>query len=145
MTLELITVQQACKMLGIEKQALYLALKHKRIAASKVNGHWVIQRYAVEDYKDSRYKHTTRKINGKPVFDNAKGLYSLRQLAELIHVPYLKIYYQIACKKIPHNRQGASYVINCQDPNEFLKKYFPNLIVEVKYKGLQQELPWTRK
>lgn len=111
-----VTVSQAAKIKNVTRQAVYLAIKLKRLKAYRHNDRWKVFLTDLKSYDDKRFSrvyHST--VNGKPVFDESKGIVSVERAAQLINVPRQKLYYAIRSGKLKATRKKAAWVVNVLD------------------------------
>ena len=88
-----VTLSEAAKINNVTRQAIYVAIKQKKLKAYKNPTRWIIDLDDLEAYRNLKYSRTKSMFNGEPLFDNKKGYYSIQQAAKMLNVPYQKIYY----------------------------------------------------
>jgi len=118
----MMTILEAAKLLNITRQAVYVAVKQKKIRALKCAYQWKISNSDVLEYIKNRYSRKTSVINGELVFDKSKGEYSVTETACLLHVPNNFVYYSIQSRGLKHKRKAAAYVIHIDDIKEFSQR-----------------------
>lgn len=121
-----VTLTIAANILGITRQALALALAHKRIVGTKVKGRWFFERDEVDRYKKDKYnRRLTRNIDGTLRFRPEEGIYSPALLAEACGVQPQKIYYLLYSKKLGFTRKGSVYIISVKDLETVIRMLNP--------------------
>lgn len=109
------SITEAAKMNNVTRQAIYVAIKLKKLRATKESTRWVIELKDLEEYKKNKYSRTKSMFEGKPLFDNKNGFYSINQVAKLLNVPAQKIYYATRVGLLKAIRKGAAWVISVED------------------------------
>lgn len=135
-----ITVKEAAKILGLTTQAVFIAMKKGKLVCNRNHGRWKLSLTSVNAYPNIRYNASYKKINGKLVYDRSKGLYSVTQLADILNVPPQKIYYLIRRNVIPSQRIGKAYIIKCDSPILFYKKFLIKKTRHIRSKQLELNL-----
>ncbi|AHK62887.1 helix-turn-helix domain-containing protein [Chlamydia avium] len=120
-----VSITQAAKLHNVTRQAIYVAIKQKKLRASKTT-RWEIDLKDLEDYKRNRYSRKKSLYQGELLFDNSKGCYSVNQVAEILDIPVQKVYYATRTGTMRGERKGAAWVIHCSEieryKNEYLNK-----------------------
>lgn len=120
-----VSITQAAKLHNVTRQAIYVAIKQKKLKASKTT-RWEIDIKDLEDYKRNRYSRKKSLYQGELLFDNEKGYYSVNQVAEILGVPVQKVYYATRTGTMRGERKGAAWVIHQSEieryKNEYLNK-----------------------
>lgn len=110
------SVNETAEILGVTRQAVYLAIRLKKLEVEKIDLKWRISQEELEEFKKNRYDHTkTTRPDGALKFDPSEGRYSIRQFAEFYEVPRQRIYYLIHAKRIKYTRDGSSLIILVKD------------------------------
>lgn len=122
----LVSITQAAKLNNVTRQAIYVAIKHNKLKASK-NSRWEISREDLEDYRKNRYSRQKSTFNGEIVFDNARGFFSINQVAEMLGVPAQKIYYATRTGSITGTRKGTAWVIHKDDIQKYKEEYLDKM------------------
>ena len=120
-----VSITEAAKIHGVTRQAIYVAIKQKKLKASK-DGHskrWTISLQDLEEYRKQRYSRSKSTFEGELLFDNQKGFYSVGQTAKMLGVPAQKIYYATRIGMLKASRKGAAWVIHINDIKEYQAKY----------------------
>lgn len=114
-----LSITEAAEMHDVTRQAIYVAIKLKKLKATKEDAHWTIHLHDLEEYRKHRYSRSKSIFNGELVFDNSKGFYSVNQVAKMLDVPAQKVYYATRAGKMKAHRKGSAWVIHVDD----VKKY----------------------
>lgn len=101
------------------RQAIYVAIKLKKLKATKVTTRWVIDLTDLNEYRNTRYSRTKSLYQGELLFDNSKGYYSVNQVASMLNVPAQKIYYATRSGYLKGQRRGAAWVIHADDVQSY--------------------------
>ena len=115
------SVSQAAKEAKIGRQAVYVAIKQKRLRAEKISGHWMITATVLDEYKLNKYNRALRRTEEGLIFDNSKGLYSVPQAQALIsmHIsaqfPIQKLYYLLRTGQVRSDKIGAAWIIKKEE------------------------------
>ena len=111
-----VSVSQAAKIKNVTRQAVYLAIKLKRLKAYKIDEKWLIYKKDLQEYDERRYSREFHSsFYGKPIFDDEKGYVSVDKASLIIGVPKQKIYYAIRRRILPAKRKKAAYVLYVED------------------------------
>lgn len=114
-----VSLSEAARINNVTRQAIYVAIKQKKLRAYKNPTRWIIHRDDLEAYRNLKYSRTKSMYNGELLFDNKRGFYSIQQAAKMLNVPYQKIYYATRIGLLKASRKGAAWVVHMED----LKKY----------------------
>jgi len=119
----LVSITEAAKLNGVTRQAIYVAIKQRKLKAYKDATRWMIDVADLDAYKEQKYSRTKSMFNGELVFDNTKGFYSVNQVAKMLGVPAQKIYYATRSGLLKAIRKGAAWVIHVNDVNQYKENY----------------------
>src|SRR5437667_12298267 len=89
---KVISITEAAKINNVTRQAIYVAIKQKKLRAYKNPTRWIIDLDDLEEYRTMKYSRTKSVHNGELLYDNDKGFYSIQQASKLLNIPYQKIY-----------------------------------------------------
>lgn len=117
-----VSITQAAKLHNVTRQAIYVAIKQKKLKASKTT-RWEINLEDLEEYKRNRYSRTKSVFQGELLFDNSKGCFSVNQVAEILGVPAQKVYYATRTGAIKGSRCGAAWVIHTSEIERYKREY----------------------
>src|SRR5215467_9467500 len=83
---KIISITEAAKINNVTRQAIYVAIKQKKLKASKDSTRWTIHIDDLEAYRRQKYSRSKSMFNGELLFDNQKGFYSVNQVAKMLNV-----------------------------------------------------------
>ena len=78
---KIVSITEAAKINNVTRQAIYVAIKQKKLKAKKDATRWTIDLADLELYRNGKYSRTKSMYNGELLFDNHKGFYSVNQVA----------------------------------------------------------------
>lgn len=117
------SITEAARLNNVTRQAIYVAIKQKKLKATKYATRWVIRIEDLEDYKNNKYSRSKSTFNGELLFDNNRGYYSINQAAKILNVPTQKIYYATRVGQLKASRKGAAWVIHTDDIRDYKEKF----------------------
>ena len=120
---KVVSITEAAKINNVTRQAIYVAIKQKKLRAFKDATRWTIDLEDLENYRKHKYSRTKSMYNGELVFDNNKGFYSVNQVAKLLGVPAQKIYYATRVGLMKATRKGAAWVIHSDEVKNYKENY----------------------
>lgn len=100
---------EIAKKYNVSKAAIILMIKKGRLKASKEKNRWIINEDDYKEFRKNRYRRSPE------LFDKSKGIYSVRDLAELIGCDKQKIYYHIRSGYIKYTRSNLAYLFNIRE------------------------------
>ena len=118
-----VSITEAARINNVTRQAIYVAIKQKKLRAHKDSTRWTIDLEDLEDYRRQKYSRTKSTYNGELLFDNHKGFYSVNQVARMLGVPAQKIYYATRIGMLKATRRGAAWVIHMDEVRGYQEKY----------------------
>lgn len=118
-----VTITEAAKLNGVTRQAIYVAIKQKKLKACKDTTRWTIDIADLDCYRQQKYSRSKSVFNGELVFDNGKGFHSVNQVAKMLGVPAQKIYYATRVGLLKAIRKGAAWVIHANDIANYRETY----------------------
>jgi excisionase family DNA binding protein len=119
----LVSITEAARIHNVTRQAIYVAIKSNKLRARKDTRRWMIDLADLREYKRLKYSRTRSMFDGELLFDNAKGYYSVNQVAKLLNVPAQKIYYAARSGYLKAIRKGAAWVIHENDVKSYKEQY----------------------
>ncbi|MCH9627310.1 MAG: EUO transcription factor [Chlamydiales bacterium] len=119
---KVVSITEAAKINQVTRQAIYVAIKQKKLKATKKT-RWEIELKDLEEYRRNKYSRTKSVYDGELLFDNEKGYYSVNQVAKILGVPAQKIYYATRTGMIKGTRKGAAWVIHTDELNRYKREY----------------------
>jgi excisionase family DNA binding protein len=120
---KVVSITEAAKINNVTRQAIYVAIKQKKLKASKDATRWTIDLEDLENYRKQKYSRSKSVFNGELLFDNHKGFYSVNQVAKMLNVPAQKIYYATRVGLMKAHRKGAAWVIHINDVKQYQETY----------------------
>lgn len=120
---KLLSIAEAAEIHNVTRQAIYVAIKLKKLKAHKEHSRWVIRNEDLEDYRSYRYCRSRSVFGGEPLFDNHKGYFSVNQVAERLGIPAQKVYYATRAGLLKGTRKGAAWVFHEMEVVNYKKNY----------------------
>ena len=114
-----VSITEAARLNRVTRQAIYIAIKLKKLRARKEATRWTIHTDDLEEYRKQKYSRSKSIFDGELIFDNHKGYYSINQVARMLKVPAQKIYYATRTGYLKAQRKGAAWVIHNQDLEDY--------------------------
>lgn len=127
---KVVSITEAARINNVTRQAIYVAIKQKKLKASKDTTRWTIDLDDLEAYRKQKYSRTKSMFNGELLFDNNKGYYSINQVAKLLNVPAQKIYYATRIGLLKAHRKGAAWVVHTNDLKEYQENYLNKRLLQ---------------
>jgi excisionase family DNA binding protein len=128
-----VSVSEAARIKNVTRQAIYLAIRLKRLRAYKHGDAWKIFLVDLDEYDKQRYSRAISTFNGELIFDETKGYISMEKASEMIGVPKQKLYYAARTGKLKAVRKRQSWVIKVEDllayQDEYLTKDFTRKVL----------------
>jgi excisionase family DNA binding protein len=118
-----VSITEAARINNVTRQAIYVAIKQRKLRASKDATRWTIDLEDLEEYRRKKYSRAKSMHDGELVFDNLKGYFSVNQVAKMLGVPPQKIYYATRIGLLKAVRKGAAWVIHSDDIKNYQKNY----------------------
>lgn len=118
-----VSITEAAKLNKVTRQAIYIAIKLKKLRATKESTRWTINMEDLEEYRKQKYSRSKSTFDGELLFDNHKGYFSINQVARMLKVPAQKIYYATRSGYMKAQRKGAAWVIHTEEVEEYKKNY----------------------
>ena len=120
---KVVSITEAARINNVTRQAIYVAIKQKKLKASKDATRWTIHLDDLEEYRKNKYSRTKSMYDGALLFDHNKGFYSVGQAAKFLNVPAQKIYYATRVGLLKAHRKGAAWVIHIDDLKGYQENY----------------------
>lgn len=120
---KVVSITEAARINNVTRQAIYVAIKQKKLKATKDSTRWTIHLDDLEEYRRNKYSRTKSMFDGELLFDNRKGYFSVNQAAKLLNVPAQKIYYATRVGLLKASRKGAAWVIHSDDIKGYQENY----------------------
>lgn len=125
-----VSVSEAARIKKVTRQAIYLAIREKKLAAYLRDDKWRILRVDLDEYDKNRYCRLRSVHEGKLIFDESKGNLSISQAAEMIGVDKQKLYYAARTGILKAKRTRCSWVVSMKDLMKYQEKYLKNHFTE---------------
>ena len=81
---KVVSITEAARINNVTRQAIYVAIKQKKLKATKDSTRWTIHLDDLDEYRKNKYSRTKSMFDGELLFDNRKGYYSVNQAAKLL-------------------------------------------------------------
>ncbi len=117
-----VSITEAAKINNVTRQAIYVAIKQKKLRATKKT-RWEIDLKDLEEYRKNKYSRTKSMFDGSLLFDNDRGYFSVNQVAKILGVPAQKVYYATRTGKLKGSRKGAAWVIHTEEVRRYQDEY----------------------
>ncbi|MCB1136587.1 MAG: helix-turn-helix domain-containing protein [Chlamydiia bacterium] len=119
----LVSITEAARINNVTRQAIYVAIKLKKLKAQKKSSRWKIDLADLEEYRRQKYSRAKSMFDGELLFDNNAGYFSVNQVAKMLGVPAQKIYYATRVGLLKAHRRGAAWVIHMEDVSLYRAEY----------------------
>jgi len=119
---KVVSITEAAKINNVTRQAIYVAIKQKKLKARKTS-RWEIDLKDLEEYRKNKYSRTKSTFNGEPLFDNMGGYFSVNQVAKKLGIPAQKVYYATRIGLLKGTRKGAAWVIHQEEIDRYRMEY----------------------
>ena len=120
---KVVSITEAARINNVTRQAIYVAIKQKKLKAAKDSTRWTIHLDDLEEYRKNKYSRTKSMYEGELLFNQDKGFYSVNQAAKFLGVPAQKIYYATRVGLLKAHRKGAAWVIHIDDIKGYQENY----------------------
>lgn len=120
---KVVSITEAARINNVTRQAIYVAIKQRKLRAYKDTTRWTIDLEDLENYRKQKYSRTKSMFEGELLFDNLKGFYSVNQVAKMLNVPAQKIYYATRVGLLKASRKGAAWVVHTNDIKHYQENY----------------------
>ncbi len=120
---KVVSITEAARINNVTRQAIYVAIKQKKLKATKDATRWTIHLDDLEEYRNNKYSRTKSVFDGELLFDSQKGYFSINQVAKMLNVPAQKIYYATRIGLMKALRKGAAWVIHIDDVKSYQENY----------------------
>ncbi len=120
---KVVSITEAARINNVTRQAIYVAIKQKKLRATKDSTRWTINLEDLEEYRNNKYSRTKSMFDGELLFNNREGYYSVNQVAQMLGVPAQKVYYATRVGHLKAVRRGAAWVIHIDDVKAYKESY----------------------
>ncbi len=117
----LMTISEAARRNRVSRQAIYFAIKMKRLEAVQEGGAWLVSTEQLKKYIKTKYCRSKSRVEGELIFDKNKGYYSISEVAKILRRSLNQVYYLVRLGKIKTHRQGGNIVIKESDLESFIE------------------------
>lgn len=118
-----LSISQAAEMSRVTRQAIYVAIRQKKLRAFKKTTRWNIHQDDLEDYRLLRYSRSHSTFDGDLLYDNSQGYYSIIQTAQMLNLPPQRIYQAARKGRLASSRKGAAWIIHIDDIRHYTSHY----------------------
>ncbi len=120
---KMVSITEAARINNVTRQAIYVAIKQKKLKAYKDTTRWTIDVEDLDAYRKQKYSRSKSVFDGELLFDNQKGFFSVNQVAKMLGVPAQKIYYATRVGLLKASRKGAAWVVHTDDIESYKELY----------------------
>lgn len=121
-----VSVSQAARIKNVTRQAIYLAIRLKRLKAYKHEDQWKVFVMDLNQYDQNRYSRLHHSVyEGEPIYDESKGYFSVDKASKMINVPKQKLYYAIRTKRLKAQQKRSSWVVHVSDLLKYKDDFLP--------------------
>ncbi|HXF28389.1 MAG TPA: helix-turn-helix domain-containing protein [Chlamydiales bacterium] len=120
---KVVSITEAAKLNNVTRQAIYVAIKLRKLKATKDTSRWMIDMNDLAEYRRTKYSRSKSMFGGELLFDNNKGYYSINQVAKILGVPAQKLYYATRSGYLKASRKGAAWVIHQDEVKSYQENY----------------------
>lgn len=128
---KIVSITEAAQLNRVTRQAIYVAIKLKKLKATKEASRWLINVQDLLDYRKEKYSRSRSTFEGELLFDNHKGYYSVNQVAKMLNVPAQKLYYATRAGYLKASRKGAAWVIHADDMKGYQETYLAKKLTKI--------------
>ena len=125
---KVVSITEAARINNVTRQAIYVAIKQKKLKATKDVTRWTIHLDDLEEYRKNKYSRTKSMFNGELLFDAGKGFFSINQVAKMLNIPAQKVYYATRVGLMKAHRKGAAWVVHADDLKSYQENYLNRTI-----------------
>ena len=120
---KVVSITEAARINNVTRQAIYVAIKQKKLKATKDATRWTIHLDDLNEYRRNKYSRTKSMFDGELLFDSHKGYFSVNQVAKILGIPAQKVYYATRIGLMKAIRKGAAWVIHTDDVKSYQENY----------------------
>lgn len=121
--IKVVSITEAARINNVTRQAIYVAIKQKKLKATKDATRWTIHLDDLNEYRQNKYSRTKSMFDGELLFDSHKGYFSVNQVAKMLNIPAQKVYYATRIGLMKAIRKGAAWVIHIDDVKSYKENY----------------------
>ena len=118
---DLISMNEAAEISHVGSQAIYVAIQKNKLKAVKKDGHWMISKKDLEDYRVNKFSRENRRFNGQPVYDLENGPFSILYVSKVLstalkrHFPPHRLYHLLRTGQLKGYKLGSAWAIAKED------------------------------
>ena len=115
---EFVSLRDASEYAKVTRQAIYVAIKKKKLTAVKRRGRWCIFKKDLHSYQLNKHNRHLRVVDGERIYDPEKGLFSIPEVCMMISTkmkqPYSiqHLYYLVRSGQLKAFKRGSAWVIS---------------------------------
>jgi predicted DNA-binding protein YlxM (UPF0122 family) len=119
----ILSIPQAAKQQKVTRQAIYEAIRKKRLIAKKDehDWKWQINIKDLEEYNNHKFDRKKSTFEGGPLYDSSKGEYSVKEIAKYLKTTPNQIYYAVKRGYLKAFQKSAAWVIKMEDVSAYKK------------------------
>lgn len=121
--IKVVSITEAARINNVTRQAIYVAIKQKKLKATKDATRWTIHVDDLNEYRRNKYSRAKSMFDGELLFDSGKGYHSVNQVARILNIPTQKVYYATRIGLMKAIRKGAAWVIHNDDVKQYQENY----------------------
>ena len=121
--MKVVSITEAARINNVTRQAIYVAIKQKKLKATKDATRWTIHLDDLNEYRRNKYSRAKSLYDGELLFDPNKGHYSVNQVAKILNIPTQKVYYATRIGLMKASRKGAAWVIQAEEVKQYQENY----------------------
>lgn len=122
------SLSEVARYTNVTRQAIYVAVKKKKLSAVKVSGRYRIFKKDVERYQLNKYNRDLRMEDGELIFDTQKGFFSIRQVCQMISSEMDRsysvqhLYHLVRSGQLKAFKRGYAWVVRLEDVRQLALK-----------------------
>lgn len=107
-----LTPRQAGDYLKVSRIAIYQAIRRGTLQHTRIEGLIYTTANWLDYYREHYWQTDRLKKNGRKLYDAKEGTYTVKQVAEILGVPFQKIYHLIKLGVMQRRKYGEYIIIN---------------------------------
>jgi len=120
---KVVSITEAARINNVTRQAIYVAIKLKKLKATKDSSRWMIDIDDLMEYRNQKYSRSKSTYDGELLYDNEKGYYSINQAAKMLNVPAQKLYYATRTGYLKATRKRHAWVLHTDQLKTYQETY----------------------
>ncbi len=114
----MLNTTQAAEILCITRQAVFAAIKLKKLKGTKEHSRWSISEEDLDEYKRNKYNRDYSVYNDAPLYDQSKGEFSVKKASEECRLKKNQVYYFIRKGCLRSHKKRAAWIIDADGIND---------------------------